>query len=34
MMAIRNCIRVAEDAVSVDHFVSPEDVIRIAMARQ
>ncbi len=27
-------LAIAEDAVSVDHLVSPEDAIRIAMARQ
>ena len=27
-------LAIAEDAVSVDHLVSPEDAVRIAMARQ
>ncbi len=27
-------LAIAEDAVSLDHLVSPEDAVRIAMARQ
>jgi hypothetical protein len=27
-------LAIAEDAVSLDHFVPPEEAIRIAMARQ
>ncbi|MFZ0885823.1 MAG: hypothetical protein WAN14_20640 [Candidatus Acidiferrales bacterium] len=27
-------LAIAEDAVSLDHLVNPEDAVRIAMARQ
>ena len=27
-------LAIAEDAVSLDHLVSPEDAVRLAMARQ